>query len=166
MFKGILNHTCILAIFVSPLASATTSILGEGENSSTKIMSKQEMQDARGAALISGQPYPSVTHGLKKHFVTWKKFGSTADYHSYNYIGNSLTPDTGHTLQFTYMGSAYHVGGDQWLADDISAPTAWALANSYLKEYHYQVLNPSTDAPSTYAFRETSWNRPISTFSW
>ena len=101
--------------------------------------------------------------------VTWKKFGSKADYHSYNYIGNSFTPDPTNTFTYTYGGTTYNVGGDRWRADDISSPAAWSAANSYIKELHYQILDPVTFAPTTSAIHNYDlivWNRPISTFNW
>lgn len=168
MNKSLLKVTCIAA-FSPVLAYASNNpILDHLASSEGKFsaMSTLEMKEARGAALIVGQPTPSVTRGLKKHMVTWKKFGSKADYKSYNYIGNTYQPASFNAYTFSYNGGSYYVAGDQWLADDISSPSSWSLANTYLKEYHYQVLNPSTGAPTAYAFRETTWNRPISKFNW
>ena len=158
----------VAAIAASSATMAANPILSDLNMSfqEVEVMNDSVMSETRGAALIVGQPTPSVTHGLRKHLVTWKGFGSKADYQSYNYIGNSYTPDSQHNLIFTYNGGNYHVGGDQWLADDISSPSAWSASNAYLKEYHYQVLNPTTEAVTAYAFRETAWNRPISTFNW
>lgn len=128
-------------------------------------MDEQQLNNARGAALITGQPLPSVTTGLKTHMVTWKKFGSQTDYRSYSWEGSSY--DTTNNYIYSEDGvNSYYVAGDRWLADKVSNVNSWNAANATLIDLHLQILDPNTKAPSNYGFRSTSWNRPISTFSW
>lgn len=129
-----------------------------------KALTDTELSEIKGAALIYGQPTPSVTVGMKVHMVTYKGWGSYSDYAAYNYIGNSYNPSNDNV--FLYNGGYYRVAGDQWMADTVSSPYSWNAANAQLAEYHYQVLDPNTYAPTAYAFRETAWNRPITKFSW
>lgn len=138
-----------------------------------KALTNAEMSEIKGTALISGQPYPSVTYGLREHNVTYKGWGSYNDYNSYNYIGNSYSPTPSYPnsqpgwFPVTYSGATYAVAGDEWWADTVSSPNSWSRANAQLVEYHYQLLNPNNGfAPSTYALRESVWNRPITKFSW
>ena len=150
----------------SALAFASNPILGslKQQGIEAKVLAEAELGDIKGAALISGQPTPSVTVGLKTHRVTYKRWGSQLDYSSYNYMGNSW--DTKNDKMFTYEGTAYNVAGDRWLADMASAPNVWNAANAQQIEYHYQLLDANTLAPTTFAFRESVWNRPITKFSW
>jgi len=156
---------------VSLPAFATTDILDslKSQGVAVEAMSDEALSEARGAAytLLTSQPAPSATHGLTVHMVKWKKFGSTSDYLNYNYVGNYQVSDN-HSNPFiaVYNGSAYHVAGDQWAADDITAGSAWTAANAYVKEEHYQILNYPADTATIYGLRSSSWNRPISTFSW
>ncbi|MDR0277334.1 MAG: hypothetical protein LBJ37_05580 [Paucimonas sp.] len=123
------------------------------------------MGEIKGAALLTGAALPSVTQGLKTYEVTWKKFGSQTDYRSYNIIGSSYDPHGIYT--YNYEGNTYRVAGDRWLADKVSNANSWALANSTQIDLHVQVLDPNNNyQPSVYGFRDSSWNRPISTFSW
>lgn len=155
-----------MSIATPSFASSILDSLNQ-QGVSVEAMSDKALDEARGAALITGQPFPSVTHGLRTHMVKWKKFGSKSDYMTYNWMGSfDNTDDHTAPLAYTYNGIQYHVGGDIWKADDITAGSGWTNANSYVKEYHYQVLDYPSDTATIYAFRETAWNRPISTFSW
>ncbi|KPA87888.1 MULTISPECIES: hypothetical protein [Pseudomonas] len=127
-------------------------------------LSDKQLGDIKGAALITGQPMPSVTQGLQTYHVTWKKFGSQSDYRSYNIVGTSYDPHGVYT--YDYDGGTYYVAGDRWLADKTSNVGAWNLAYATEIDLHVQVLHPETKQPSVYGFRTSSWNRPISTFSW
>jgi hypothetical protein len=129
MKKVIKGIACVSVLVPSLAFAANNPILNalSASDSGYEVMSAVEMKEARGAALIVGQPLPSVTHGIKKHHVTWKGFGSQADYQSYNYVGNSYSPDTSHSNGFSYNGGLYHVGGDQWLADTICVPQGQVL---------------------------------------
>jgi len=163
MKKFIKGIACVAVLAPSLVFAANNPILDAltASDSGYEVMSSDEMQDARGAALIYGQPLPSVTYGLKKHHVTWKGFGSKYDYQAYNYIGNSWSPGY---VDYPYGGTTYSAAGDEWLADTISSPYAWSAANANSIEHHVQVVFSS--GVSAYAFRVTNWNRPISTFSW
>lgn len=130
-----------------------------------QTLADEDLGKIRGAALIVGQPMPSVTLGFKEHFVTYIGWGSMVDYGSYIYTGGGYNP--GAEKYFLYEGNTYRVAGDSWLADLVSSPTSWNRAYAQEVEYHYQILDPNNSyAPSSFAFRETAWNRPISTFSW
>ena len=150
----------------APFAHASNPILDSlrQQGVTAPALSNETLSEIKGAALISGQPAPSVTAGLKSHHVSYKGWGAYTDYGSYNYMGNSYDPSNNYTFQ--YQGGTYRVAGDEWLADLTSGPNTWSAANAQLIEYHYQILDPITAAPTTYGFRETAWNRPISTFSW
>ncbi|WP_404416413.1 hypothetical protein [Marinospirillum sp.] len=156
--------------FLTALISITSYSYAENtifdslkENASLVTMTSHEMSDAKGAALISGQPYPSVTAGLTTHHITYLGWGSYSDYQSYNYIGSAYSNDD---YSVNYEGNTYAIGGDEWMADIYSDPNSWSLNNAQLIEYHYQILHPETLEPSNFAFRESAWNRPITTFSW
>ncbi len=138
-----------------------TSLKAQGVN--IKVMDDASLDTVRGTALIWNQPHPSVVWGLKTHHVTYKGFGSYVDYRSYNYIGSGYNSNA---QLFVFQGTTYLVGGDQWLADQTSAPNTWNAAYAVGAEYHYQHLDPNTGNPTGAAFRETGWNRPITTFSW
>lgn len=155
------------ALVISPLAAASSPILDALKEQGVQVqpLTDQELENIKGAALIYGQPTPSVTYGLKTHQVTYKGWGNYADHNAYNYIGYYYNPDNNHLYQHT-DGNWYRVAGDQWLADRTSGPTTWVGAYAVPVEYHYQILNRDTYAPTSYAFRETTWNRPISKFSW
>lgn len=154
-----------LAMSMSAMAS-DNAILASLESQGVQVqqIANADMDEIRGAALISYQPTPSVTQGHKTHQVSWKGFGSKADYRSYQYVGSGYSPNE--KLYYQYQGGTYRIAGDEWLADDVSGPQAWNRAYSYLKEYHFQVIDDTTGAVSPFAFRETAWNRPISTFRW
>lgn len=161
----------ILILAACGLSSATavfasTPILDalKGQGVVAQAIGDMELGEIKGAALIYGQPYPSVTAGKKEHFVTYKGWGSYSDYNAYNYIGNGYDPSA--VLYYSYGGSYYRVAGDQWLADLYSSPYTWNRANSQVIDQHFQVLDPNTLAPTAYAFRDSAWNRPITTFSW
>lgn len=152
---------------VSGTALAANPILDDlrQQGAQAQPLNDEALDKIKGAALIYGQPMPSVTVGLKEHSITYKGWGSYNDYSSYNYIGYGYNPSNKYTFTHT-DGGTYRVAGDQWLADLVSAPNSWSAANAVLIEYHYQVLDPNTYAPTAWGFRETAWNRPISTFHW
>ncbi len=77
-------------------------------------MDDAALKKIRGMKLISGQPFPSVVWGLKKHHVTYKGFGSYYDYRSYAYVGSEYSSEAQY---FSYQGQRIYYGGDQWLAD-------------------------------------------------
>jgi len=163
---------CFLAavafVFVSAsMSMAENAILVSLENQgvSMQMMDDATLDTVRGAAVIYNQVLPSTTTSVVKHHVTWKHFGSQADYRSYNYVGASFVPNT----VGTYNG--YYVVGDQYLADTISTGTDWSLANSFDIDNHLQVFLEDQNNPGSYylsnaAFRDTSWNRPLGTFTW
>lgn len=145
--------------------SATSPILDalsqQGVNA--EVLKDQELKDVRGAAVLFGQPLPSMTSGIKTNLVAYKGWGSTSDYLSYNWVGSS---ETSGSKRVPYQGNNYDVVGDVWLADDVSGPYTYNVANSYTKDQHLQIVLPGTLTLSDYAFRFSSWNRPISTFTW
>lgn len=151
------NYFYLFAVMVLLMFSAATSMADnaimeslKNQGISTKTMDNASLNAVRGAALISGQPAPSVVWGLKQHHVTYSGFGAIADYRSYVYVGSGYNTNA---QIFTYNGNNYLVGGDQWLADLTSTPNTWNAAYAQLAEYHYQILNPTTGLPTTYAFR-------------
>lgn len=173
------HFTIFLSSSLMAIASATawsaSPILDSLQQQGVRAiaMTDAELDEIKGAALISGQPYPSVTLGLKQHFVTYKGWGSKTDYNSYNYIGNSYNPDPDPgsgvpgVFRVAYGGGIYGAAGDEWWADDKSSPNSWSRANAKLKETHYQILDPGNGyAPSIYALRDSGWNRPLTTFFW
>lgn len=171
-----LSSMVAVATISMPSFASSNEILQALNNQGIEVelMSDESLGEARGAAwtLLTGQPMPSVTHGVRIHMVKWKKFGSKSDYSSYNYVGNYDLPDHHATnpnadpYGIEYQGTIYHYGGDQWVADDVTAGSAWSASVAYVKEEHYQLLNWPADTPSIYALRDSSWNRPISTFIW
>lgn len=169
---------CFFAAVAMVMVSAGVSLAENSILSSLKaqgvshaVMDDAALDAARGTALtvLVGQSQPSYIGGIKTHHVTWKGFGSVYDYNQYNYIGNAWTPGV---YNMDYAGGSilpagtYRVGGDQWWADTQSSPYSWSKANSDLFEIHYQVLYPSDGSPSQYAFHESVWNRPLTTFIW
>lgn len=162
---SVLTMALTLIVF-TPAVAAENDILASLKEEGVQVqqIADSDLGEIRGAALISYQPYPSVTMGLKVHQVNWKGFGSKSDYRSYAYTGYGYSP--GQEIRYGYEGGVYLVAGDEWRADDVSGLNQWNYGNSYLKEYHFQVLDPNTLQPSQFAFRESAWNRPISTFRW
>lgn len=153
-------------MFFAPVIAAENEILASLEKDGIQLqqIADNDLGEIRGAALISYQPYPSVTAGFKVHQVNYKGFGSKSDYRSYAYTGFGYSPSEYRYYQ--YEGGTYIVAGDEWRADDVSGVNQWNYGNSYVKEYHLQVVDPNTGQPSPFAFRESAWNRPISTFRW
>ena len=125
-------------------------------------LSDQALSQIKGTARITDQPMPSVTTGLKIYNVKLNRFGNEHDYRSYRIMGSEWVPHE--TYDFFENGIRYSVAGDRWLADKSDSPD-WSLSNSIRIDQHYQALS-DTGAPLNYGWRETSWNRPISTFSW
>lgn len=155
------------ALAISPLAVASSPILDalKGQGVQIQPLTDQELEKIKGAALIYGQPTPSVTVGLKTHQVTYKGWGNQADHNAYNYIGYYYDPSNNHGVVDT-DGNIHRIAGDRWLADRTSGPTTWVGAYAVPVEYHYQILDYYTAVPTAWAFRETAWNRPITKFSW
>lgn len=154
-------------VAAAPLFShAESSILSSLQSQGIQVasMSDEKLSEAKGAARITGQPLPSVTVGLKTYQVTWSKFGSTSDYRSYISQGSSY--NTANDATFVEGGVTYRVAGDRWLADRVSNAGSWSEKNSVQVDSHLQALDNATATPLNYGWRTTSWNRPISTFSW
>jgi len=127
-----------------------------------KTLSDQDLSHIRGASRITGQPPPSVTAGLKIYNVKLNRFGNEHDYRSYRIMGSEWDP---HAQESHFEnGVEYKFFGDRWLADK-SSGTDWSLSNSTPVDYHYQALGKN-GTPLNFGWRETSWSRPISTFSW
>lgn len=174
----------LFSVLFSAISCSDYSIAAENpilEFIQSKGIAAEEIDDVkldfvRGAGIVVippsfpkvqtlyGQALPSVSQGMKTHMVTYKSWGSTADYTSYNYIGFSYDPNAAKT--YSYNGQVFAVTGDEWLADRLSAPTAWNLKNSSKIDYHYQVLDRFTGALTASAFRYSLWNRPLTTFKW
>ncbi|CAD5198300.1 hypothetical protein [Pseudomonas sp. FEN] len=80
-------------------------------------------------------------------------------------MGSEWSPPSEHGQSYVENGFKYKVSGDRWLADK-SSGTDWNINNATEVDYHYQALHNETGAPLSFGWRETSWSRPISTFSW
>ena len=168
---SVLLFYCFIALTVL-LLSVSVGYAGNPilESLNTQGMNVEALDDSflgtiRGGAVevIWNQPTPSVVYGLRSHHVTYKGFGSETDYRSYNYVGSEYSPKD---YTYEYNGAYYRVGGDQWLADLTSDPNSWNSAYAVRAEYHLQILDPVTKQPTNAAFRDSAWNRPITTFSW
>jgi hypothetical protein len=144
--------------------SATSPILDalsqQGVNA--EVLKDKELKNVRGAAVLFGQPLPSMTSGIRTNYVAYKGWGSTSDYLSYNWVASS---ESSGNAWYAHEGWAYPIVGDSWRADDTSGPHTYNAANSHEKEHHYQILN-GNGSLSDFAFRVSHWNRPISTFTW
>jgi hypothetical protein len=159
------SSICLWLMASSVVFAGNPIIAGlESEGVTVERLSDERLGQMKGASMIVGQAHPSVISGLKVHQITWNKFGSLQDHRSYWYMGSDYDPHRQYGV--TYNGVDYSVGGDRWLADTISGPGSWRLANATEIEYHYQALNKDTAAPENFGFRASSWNRPISTFRW
>ncbi|WP_338525991.1 hypothetical protein NUH87_11200 [Pseudomonas batumici] len=127
------------------------------------ILSDQELSQIKGAARITDQPMPSVTAGLKIYNVKLNHFGNEHDYRSYRIMGSEWDPHG--TYEHLENGIKHKIAGDRWLADK-SSGTDWNMNNATEIDYHYQAVDEKTGVPYNYGWRETSWSRPISNFSW
>ncbi|MFZ4963834.1 MULTISPECIES: hypothetical protein [Pseudomonas] len=160
-------HYMALALFFLPsLSMAKTPILQslEAQGIRATALSDQSLSEIKGSGLIMDQPYPSVTQGMKIYNIRLKRFGNERDYRSYYSVGSEWEP---HKEFLHYENGVEHkIAGDRWLADKSDAPGGnWSASNATVVDYHYQALNDN-GTPKNFGFRESSWNRPVSTFSW
>ncbi|MDR9837232.1 hypothetical protein [Herbaspirillum huttiense] len=145
---------------VNPILDALRS-----DEVAVQLLQDDELIRIKGTALqrIENMVSPSVTMGVKEHQVTYRKFGSLADYSSYRYIGFSYSAQSKQRINF--KGQAYDTVGDIWLADRYSNPYEWRRMNAVVIERHLQdVAKDGTLRPA--GFRDAGWNRPINRFSW
>ncbi|WP_034350380.1 hypothetical protein [Herbaspirillum sp. GW103] len=148
-------------------AQAVIAILDalRSDRIAVQLLQDDELSHIKGTALqrIENIVSPSVTMGIKEHQVTYKKFGSFADYASYRYIGFSYSPQSKQRISLN--GQAYDTVGDIWLADRYSNPYEWRRMNAVVIERHLQEVSKNgTLRPD--GFRDASWNRPIKRFFW
>ncbi|WP_296264280.1 hypothetical protein [Pseudomonas sp. UBA6562] len=164
--KTILKFALTAAVILPMAAYADNPILVslKAKEKTLTVLDNAKLEEIKGAALLIGQPLPSVTMGLRTYQVTWKKRGSTADFRSYQRIGYDYDPHR--KLTFNENGVEHKVAGDRWLADQISNVGSWSLANSFEIDRHFQALDPNTGTPLNFGWRNSAWNRPTSTFSW
>ncbi|WP_273820913.1 MULTISPECIES: hypothetical protein [Pseudomonas] len=157
----------LLAITLLPAISvAQPAILSslKAKGIPVTVLDDQSLSQIRGAARITGHPYPSVTQGLKTYKMRLKRFGNEHDYRSYYSIGRDWDPHG--KYEQIENGITYKFAGDLWLADKSDSPGGhWNASNAVEVDHHYQALNEN-GTPLNFGWRETSWNRPISTFSW
>ncbi|WP_338522887.1 hypothetical protein NUH87_23565 [Pseudomonas batumici] len=151
---------CLLPITVFAQSPILASLQAQGIQITT--LSDQDLSHIRGASRITGQSPPSVTTGLKIYNVKLNRFGNEHDYRSYRIMGSEWDPHAKKT--HFENGVEYKIFGDRWLADK-SSGTDWSMSNATEVDYHYQALDRD-GAPFNFGWRETSWSRPISTFSW
>ncbi len=158
-----------LTVMAAPTCSAqaVNPILDalRADEIAVQLLQDDELIRIKGTALqrIQNIAPPSVTMGIKEHQVTYKKFGSYADYASYRYIGFSYSPQSKQRTNF--KGQAYDTVGDIWLADRYSNSYEWRRMNAVVIERHLQeVAKNGTLRPE--GFRDASWNRPINRFFW
>ncbi|UUQ64565.1 hypothetical protein NLK61_25730 [Pseudomonas fuscovaginae UPB0736] len=160
------THLLLVTSLLPTLSVAQSSILDSLEAKGIQVTTLDDLQlsKIRGAARITGHPYPSVTQGLKTYNIRLKRFGNEHDYRSYYSVGSEWNPHGTYTE--IEDGVTYKVAGDRWLADKSDAPGgSWNASNAVEVDVHYQALNEK-GAPLNFGWRDTSWNRPISTFSW
>jgi len=158
-------HVAIILYLAPNLGFADTSILSslQAQGIHPATLSDQEMRKIKGAARITDQPMPSVTAGIKIYNVKLNRFGNEHDYRSYRIMGSEWDPHG--TYEHFENGINHKISGDIWLADKSDTPD-WNVSNSIRVDFHYQALDENTGVPFNYGWRETSWSRPISTFSW
>ncbi|MCD5991019.1 hypothetical protein K3169_07915 [Pseudomonas phytophila] len=126
----------------------------------------EKLAKLKGTRLIADLSMPSVTTGMRYHYVSWKKFGNKGDYRSYNYLGDHHDNRYGFTYKWAGFAEPTNVAGDKWMADTSGNAQLWNKAQFEMVEYHYQVLDKNTRLPRELGFRESRWNRPMSTFRW
>ncbi|QXI30602.1 hypothetical protein [Pseudomonas vanderleydeniana] len=157
----------LLAIFFLPAVSfAQSPIISSLEAKGIKVtvLDDESLSKIKGTARITGHPYPSVKQGLKTYNIRLKRFGNEHDYRSYYSVGSEWNPHKNH--KYIENGKEYLAAGDRWLADKSDAPGGnWNASNAVEVDHHYQALSDN-GTPLNFGWRETSWNRPISTFSW
>jgi len=156
----------IIALYLLPSwVFAQSPILASLQAQGIQItkLSNPDLSRIKGAARITDQPMPSVTSGIKIYNVKLDRFGNEHDYRAYRIVGNEWDPHG--SYEYFENGIKYKTAGDRWLADK-SNGTDWNINNATEIDHHYQALNEKTGAPFNYGWRETSWSRPISTFSW
>ncbi|WP_397459005.1 hypothetical protein AB3464_03880 [Pseudomonas asplenii] len=161
-----IGHLLLATCLLPAMSVAQTPILSSLEAKGIKVtvLDDESLGKIRGAARITGHPYPSVTQGMKTYNIRLKRFGNEHDYRSYYSIGSAWDPHG--KYEHTENGVTYKVAGDRWLADKSDAPGgSWNASNAERVDFHYQALDDN-GAPLNFGWRETSWNRPISTFSW
>ncbi len=108
----------LLATSLLPaMCVAQTPILSSLEAKGIKVtvLDDESLGKIRGAARITGHPYPSVTQGMKTYNIRLKRFGNEHDYRSYYSIGSAWDPHG--KYEHTENGVTYKVAGDRWLAD-------------------------------------------------
>ncbi|NVZ27913.1 hypothetical protein HX881_20340 [Pseudomonas gingeri] len=155
-----------MAFLLPGIGFAQSPILAslEAQGIQVKILSKEQLSKIRGTARITDQPYPSVTQGIKIYNIRLKRFGNEHDYRSYYSVGSDWSPHG--TYTHSESGIEYNIAGDRWLADKSDAPGGnWSASNAVEVDFHYQALSKN-GTPLNFGWRETTWNRPISTFSW
>ncbi|MGY2197520.1 hypothetical protein [Pseudomonas gingeri] len=161
-----ISRIALVLYFLPALGFAQTPILSslQAQGISTTLLSNQALSKIKGTALITDQPYPSVIQGLKIYNIRLKRFGNEQDYRSYYSVGSEWDP---HRKYFyKENGIEHQVAGDRWLADKSDSPGGqWNASNAVQVDLHYQALNDN-GTPKNFGFRESSWNRPVSTFSW
>ncbi len=163
-----LHVCCSLALFLSVAHAGVTNPILEAlaaSGNAPAVMTDEELHHPRGMALqqIYNMPAPSVLLGVKEDHVTYLKFGSTAGYRSYRYVGFSYDPRASYLIS---DGTVMERGvGDTWRADLYSSAYSWNFSNSQVIEHHLQAFTPSGN-PLPYGYRATNWNRPASRFSW
>ena len=157
-------HLATIACLLPTLAFAQSPILSslQAQGVQAITLSDQELKKIRGMARITDQSLPSVITGLKIYNVKLNRFGNEHDYRSYRIVGSEWDPHG--TYEHLENGAKQNIAGDRWLADK-SNGTEWNANNATTIDYHYQALS-NTGTPLNYGWRETSWSRPISTFSW
>ncbi|KPA96229.1 hypothetical protein [Pseudomonas asplenii] len=163
-----IGHLFLLsaASLLPAISIAQPSILSslQAKGIQVTVLDDESLSKIKGAAMITGHPYPSVTQGLKIYNIRLKRFGNEHDYRSYYSVGSHWSPHK--EVIYTENGMSYHVAGDRWLADKSDAPGGeWNANNAVEVDVHYQALDKN-GSPLNFGWRNTSWNRPISTFSW
>ncbi|WP_409525920.1 hypothetical protein [Nitrincola sp. MINF-07-Sa-05] len=133
-----------------------------------KTIDEPELKNVRGSSIVYASAiysgaFPMATQGKLTHMVNYLGWGSQSDYRSYYYQSYSWAPHE--EVYVHYDGLYFSAFGDEWRADMSSPINQWSYANSVVKEWHYNLWY-SDGTPSPYYARATSWNRPISTFSW
>ncbi|MFJ4386080.1 hypothetical protein ACIP02_17295 [Pseudomonas sp. NPDC089408] len=126
MLANRLFTATVLTITLQPAASqAANEILTSIDKQGHHVMrlSDEKLRDIKGAALVIGQPLPSVTQGSKTFNVSWLGFGSQADYRKYRYVGFAYSPQE--NQQFNHGGIVYTVAGYTWMADISGNPNQW-----------------------------------------
>lgn len=161
-----IGHLVLATALLPAISTAQTSTLStlEAQGIQVTVLDDQSLGKIKGAARITGHPYPSVTQGLKTYNVRLKRFGNEHDYRSYYSVGSDWNRQK--NLTRTEDGTTYQVAGDRWLADKSDSPGgSWNASNAVEVDSHYQALD-NNGVPLNFGWRETTWNRPVSTFSW